>query len=66
MSAQNLKDEEIQGIKDATLRIDKDSSVIYGTDKDGTTKILKMGKGDPALTEPYKVKVSFNKGELAY
>jgi hypothetical protein len=65
LSSKNLKDEEIQGIKDATLRIDKDSSVIYGTDKDGTTKILKMGKGDPTLTEPYKVKVSFNKGELA-
>lgn len=64
LSNNNLSSEEIQGVKDAELYIDKNQSVLYKNTNEGK-KILRVGKGDSTVSKPSTRKVTFNNGELA-
>jgi hypothetical protein len=65
LSSKEMSNEELQGVKDVEMYVDKDQSVLYGTDANGAKKILKTGKGDPSAKTPYTRKATFNNGELA-
>lgn len=65
LSNKELSNEELESIKDLEMYVDKEQSVLYGTDANGSKKILRTGKGDPTVKTPYTRKATFNNGELA-
>jgi hypothetical protein len=56
--------DKINGLKEAELYVDKNQSVLYGTDANGNRRIIRTGKGDSSITTPYTRQVSFNDGSL--
>ncbi|NBI07597.1 hypothetical protein [Senegalia massiliensis] len=52
--------EEIENLQSAELYVDKNQSVLYGRNEDGSKKILRTGNGDPTARQPYTRQVEFN------
>jgi hypothetical protein len=64
LTNQHASLDDIKKTKDARMYVDKNQSVVYGTDSNGNKKILHVGAGDLNAEKPYERLISFNNGEL--